>query len=122
MKLIFLFIMVCAIVESGSPKIELSTDRSVYKIGEPVLIHIKNMSLFPIRDSVTLNIKDEDGKIVDTLVIMTGWSPIHPLKSIEHEWNQKGKIDGYGQVKLGKYTISASCGGSVEIVEIEIIH
>jgi hypothetical protein len=101
--------------------IELTTDKAIYKPGEEVHIRIKNISSKVLRGSITLTIKDEKGKIVDELVILLDWPPLKPGEAIRHKWNQKGRVDGYGQVSEGKYILTAGGEGYKVSKEIEII-
>jgi hypothetical protein len=102
------------------PPIELTTDKDVYKPGEEVNIRIKNISNKVLRGSITLTIKDEGGKVVDELVILLDWPSLKPGESIKHKWNQKGRVNGYGQVGEGKYIITAVGEGYKISREIEI--
>jgi hypothetical protein len=115
-----IFICTFILVAGVRVPIAISTDKKVYALGEPVYIYIKNKSGRTIRESITLIIKDEKGRNIDETIFMLGWSPLRPGETIEHEWNQKGKIDGYGQVSEGKYIIWALMRGYKASKEIEI--
>jgi hypothetical protein len=115
-------IFICTLILAtgiGAP-ITISTNKRVYEPGESVHIYIKNKSWKILRDSITLRIKDEKGKNIDETIFMLGWSPFKPGETIEHKWNQKGRIDGYGQVGEGKYIIWALTPEYKVSKEIEI--
>jgi O-glycosyl hydrolase len=71
-----MFLALCteANICSGSRNspIEVTTDKSVYKLGEKVVIKIRNKGTQELRDSITLRIKNADGEKVFETVYMGG--------------------------------------------------
>ena len=99
---------------SNNLPIEVTTEKSVYKIGEKVVIKIRNNGKLELRDSITIRIKDADDQKVFETIYMGGWSPIAPGDSIEEIWHQEGIKEG------GKYQVCAYMENSSSCVKIRI--
>ncbi len=107
-------------IRGQSKAIAVSTDKSIYEVGEKVVIAIKNTGSSVLEGTPGYEIYDSSGKAIYSPMMAQMIRTLGVNETITYTWNQ---IDNDGkQVKEGLYRVEASFAGLNGEAEFEIKH
>ncbi|MDY6986052.1 MAG: serpin family protein [Candidatus Thermoplasmatota archaeon] len=108
------------VIRGQSKAIAVSTDKSIYEVGEKVVIEIRNTGSSVLEGTPSYEIYDDTGKAIYSPMMAQMIRTLGVNETISYTWNQ---IDNNGkQVKEGLYRVEASFAGLKKEAEFGIKH